>query len=140
MKIVYLDDDFSKLCDSQTTQGLIKLIQLFATRAFIFIDRPEFVPKIGGRSMKIHPDGVSLAIGDRNGNIRILNLERFEQTALVEAHDSEVLSVDYAHSSSLGLFRYFFCSIEIKSINFVNSKVSLFLHRVVAIVLFIYSM
>jgi WD40 repeat protein len=54
--------------------------------------------------MKISPDGLSLAIGDRNGNIRILDMKIFQQVALVEAHDSEVLSVDYTHSSSMGLF------------------------------------
>src|SRR5690348_13901837 len=70
----------------------------------IDLERPEFVPKIGGRCMKINPDGLSLAIGDRNGNIRILNMEIFQQITLIEAHDSEVLSVDYSHSSSMGLF------------------------------------
>ncbi|CAF1144497.1 unnamed protein product [Adineta steineri] len=86
MKIVYLDEDYSKLCDIQTTQ-----------------ERPEFVPKIGGRCMKINPDGLSLAIGDRNGNIRILDMQTFKQIALVEAHDSEVLSVDYGQSSEMGV-------------------------------------
>ena len=56
--------------------------------------------------MKINPDGLSLAIGDRNGNIRIFSMEIFQQIALVEAHDSEVLSVDYTHSSSMGLFLF----------------------------------
>ncbi len=64
----------------------------------MFLERPEFVPKIGGRCMKINPDGLSIAIGDRNGNIRILDIQTFKQTALVEAHDSEVLSVDYGQS------------------------------------------
>lgn len=68
------------------------------------LERPEFVPKIGGRCMKINPDGLSLAIGDRNGNIRIFDMKIFQQIALVEAHDSEVLSVDYSHSSTMGLF------------------------------------
>ncbi|CAF3449624.1 unnamed protein product [Rotaria sp. Silwood1] len=86
MKIVYLDDDYSKLCDSQATQ-----------------ERAEFVPKLGGRCMKISPDGLSLAIGDRNGNIRIFNMEIFQQIAFVEAHDSEVLSVDYSYSSDMGV-------------------------------------
>ncbi|UJR30309.1 hypothetical protein I4U23_017846 [Adineta vaga] len=85
MKIVYLDDDYTKLCDTQSTQ-----------------ERPEFVPKTGGRCMKASPDGVSLAIGDRNGNIRIFNMETFQQIALVEAHDSEVLSVDYGRSTDIG--------------------------------------
>jgi WD40 repeat protein len=54
--------------------------------------------------MKINPDGLSLAIGDRNGNIHIFNMEIFQQIALIEAHDSEVLSFDYSHSSYMGLF------------------------------------
>ena len=66
------------------------------------VERPEFSPKIGGRCMKINPDGVSMAIGDRNGNIRILDIESFKQIALVEAHDSEVLSVDYGQSVEMG--------------------------------------
>ncbi|CAF3325604.1 unnamed protein product [Rotaria socialis] len=86
IKIIYLDNDYSKLCDSQTTQ-----------------ERPEFVPKIGGRCMKINPDGYSLAIGDRNGNIRIFNMELLQQIALIEAHDSEVLSIDYSYSSDMGV-------------------------------------
>jgi WD40 repeat protein len=53
--------------------------------------------------MKINPNGLSLAIGDRNGNIRIFNMEIFQQIALVEAHDSEVLSVDYSRSIDMGL-------------------------------------
>jgi WD40 repeat protein len=60
-----------------------------------FLDRPEFVPKIGGRCLKLNPDGLTIAIGDRNGNVHILDIQTFKQVALVEAHDSEVLSVDY---------------------------------------------
>ena len=58
--------------------------------------------------MKINPDGLSLAIGDRNGNIRIFNMEIFQQIALIEAHDSEVLSVDYSYASNMGLLILFF--------------------------------
>lgn len=57
--------------------------------------------------MKMNPDGVSIAIGDRNGNIRIFDLQTFKQLALVEAHDSEVLSVDYAQSTEMGLLIVF---------------------------------
>ena len=70
---------------------------------FSFVERPEFVPKIGGRCMKINPDGLTLAIGDRNGNIRILDMQIFKQIALVEAHDSEVLSVDYSRSNDMNV-------------------------------------
>jgi WD40 repeat protein len=54
--------------------------------------------------MKLNPNGSSIAIGDRNGNIHILDLQTFKQIALVEAHDSEVLSVDYGQSSDMSLY------------------------------------
>ena len=54
--------------------------------------------------MKINPDGLSIAIGDRNGNIRIFDLQLLRQVTLIEAHDSEVLSVDYGQSTEMGLF------------------------------------
>ena len=52
--------------------------------------------------MKINPDGLSMAIGDRNGNIRIFDMQLLKQVALIEAHDSEVLSVDYGQSLEMG--------------------------------------
>jgi WD40 repeat protein len=72
----------------------------------LFLERPEFAPKIGGRCIKINPDGLSIAIGDRNGNIRIFDIQIFKQIALIEAHDSEVLSVDYGQSTDMSW--YFF--------------------------------
>ena len=52
----------------------------------------------------MNPDGFSMAIGDRHGNIRIYNLEMFQQIAILEAHDSEVLSVDYSRLSQDVMF------------------------------------
>lgn len=52
--------------------------------------------------MKMNPDGLSMAIGDRNGNIRIFDMHLLKQVALIEAHDSEVLSVDYGQSIEMG--------------------------------------
>ena len=91
MKIIYLDEDRSKLCDQQIPSGHLERP-----------DRIESTPKIGGRCLRINPDGLSMAIGDRHGNIRIINMESFQQIALLEAHDSEVLSVDYSPSSLTG--------------------------------------
>jgi WD40 repeat protein len=87
--------------------------------------------------MKINPNGLSLAIGDRNGNIRIFNMEIFQQIALVEAHDSEVLSVDYSRSIDMGLLIEFLVK---EKIFYCNKKVRYFWHRAVVIVSFIYLM
>lgn len=89
----------------------LRIILVLHTKWIIFrfiLERPEFLPKVGGRCMKLNPDGLSVAIGDRNGNIRILNLEIFQQITLIEAHDSEVLSVDYSYSSDMGLLILYF--------------------------------
>ncbi|CAF2007169.1 unnamed protein product [Rotaria magnacalcarata] len=86
MKIIYLEEDYSKLCDSQRTQK-----------------RSESSPKPGGRCIKMAPDGLLLAIGDLIGNIRIFDMQTFKQTQLIEAHESEVLSVDYGQSTDMGV-------------------------------------
>ncbi|CAF3849173.1 unnamed protein product, partial [Rotaria sordida] len=82
MKIIYLDEDYSKLCDNPTTQ-----------------EKPESTTKLGGRCMKMAPDGLSLTIGDLNGNIRIFDMKTFKQIAFIVAHDNEVLSIDYGQST-----------------------------------------
>ena len=72
--------------------------------------------------MKINPDGLSLAVGDRNGNIRIYDIQTFKQIALVEAHDSEVLSVDYGQSSDMSLYLF----ISFKLTFFLNLRCDIF--------------
>ncbi|CAM2725364.1 unnamed protein product [Rotaria socialis] len=93
MKIVYLEEDYSKLCDSPRTQ-----------------ERSESSPKPGGRCIKMSPDGLSLAIGDLIGNIRIFDIQTFKQIQLIEAHESEVLSVDYGQSSDMNVTFLASCS------------------------------
>ena len=107
IKILYLDEDHSKLCDTQTVQGRSQFIQHLFFKIFLPLkERPEFIPKVGGRCMKISPDGLCMAIGDRSGNVRIITIDGCKQTVILEAHDSEVLSVDYGRSAAMGsLFR-----------------------------------
>ena len=58
--------------------------------------------KPGGRCMKMSPDGLSLVIGDLDGNIRVFDMMTFEQTACIEAHDSDILTVDFGQSVDMG--------------------------------------
>lgn len=39
-------------------------------------------------------DGKLLATGDRNGNLRVHDMETWELVTYQEAHDSEILSMD----------------------------------------------
>lgn len=51
----------------------------------------------GVRCIKINPDKTHLATGDRSGNIRIYNLTNSKQITSIEAHDAEVLCLEYTN-------------------------------------------
>ncbi|XP_046743905.1 mitogen-activated protein kinase-binding protein 1 isoform X1 [Diprion similis] len=53
----------------------------------------------GVRSIRISPDGRHLASGDRSGNIRIHEVSTLEEICRVEAHDAEVLCLEYSRYS-----------------------------------------
>ncbi|KAM8793965.1 WD repeat-containing protein 62 [Eudromia elegans] len=52
--------------------------------------------KSGVRVLRISPDGRYLASGDRGGTLRIHELRFMQEVAKVEAHDSEVLCLEYS--------------------------------------------
>ncbi|XP_065184492.1 mitogen-activated protein kinase-binding protein 1-like isoform X1 [Sycon ciliatum] len=61
-------------------------------------DQDNAVPggdNCGVRALRASPDGRCLASGDRSGNLRIHDLKSFQETALVLAHDGEILSLDF---------------------------------------------
>ena len=58
--------------------------------------------KLGARCLKISPGGEHLATGDRNGNIRVYDLSTLESICLIEAHDGEVLYLQYSSLDSVG--------------------------------------
>ena len=63
-----------------------------------FSESSDPAVKVGGRCMKLSPDGSSLIIGSVNGSIHVFDMQTFEKTACFVAHDSEVLSVDFGQS------------------------------------------
>ncbi|XP_021926195.1 mitogen-activated protein kinase-binding protein 1 isoform X3 [Zootermopsis nevadensis] len=54
----------------------------------------------GVRSIRISPDGKHLASGDRAGNIRIHELHNLQELCRIEAHDAEVLCLEYSRHDS----------------------------------------
>ncbi|KAM4640954.1 WD repeat-containing protein 62-like [Discoglossus pictus] len=52
--------------------------------------------KSGVRVIKVRPDGQHLASGDRVGNIRVYDLGIFDELLAIEAHDGEVLCLEYS--------------------------------------------
>ena len=47
------------------------------------------------RCIRISPDGRHLASGDRAGNIRVHELQFMDELCKIEAHDAEVLCLEY---------------------------------------------
>ncbi|XP_075042861.1 WD repeat-containing protein 62-like isoform X2 [Mixophyes fleayi] len=79
-KVIYVDDNMLHLKDTSGT-----------------VEKPESKDsKSGIRVVKIRHDGRQLASGDRTGNIRIYDLENFEELLTIEAHDGEVLCLEYS--------------------------------------------
>ncbi|XP_026154326.1 WD repeat-containing protein 62 isoform X2 [Mastacembelus armatus] len=56
--------------------------------------------KAGIRVLGISPDGQHLAAGDRCGNLRIFGLEFLDELVKIEAHDSEVLCLEFSPRST----------------------------------------
>uniref|UniRef100_A0A8C3GN33 WD repeat domain 62 n=1 Tax=Cairina moschata TaxID=8855 RepID=A0A8C3GN33_CAIMO len=83
LNIIYVDNTTQHLQDSSS-----------------LIERGESAghpdAKSGMRVMQVSPDGEHLASGDRAGNLRIHELRLMQEVAKVEAHDSEVLCLEYS--------------------------------------------
>ncbi|XP_019738145.1 mitogen-activated protein kinase-binding protein 1 [Hippocampus comes] len=52
--------------------------------------------RVGVRTICVSPDGKHLASGDRDGILRIHNLSSMEEILKVEAHDAEILCLEYS--------------------------------------------
>eukprot|EP00106_Octopus_bimaculoides_P021697 XP_014789139.1 PREDICTED: WD repeat-containing protein 62-like [Octopus bimaculoides] len=84
LKTYYTDPCYSFLCDGDCNTGA-------------GAEKSEGKEgKNGIRAIKISPDGQCLASGDRMGNVRIYDLSEMIETKAIEAHDAEVLSLEYS--------------------------------------------
>ncbi|XP_072157610.1 mitogen-activated protein kinase-binding protein 1, partial [Bemisia tabaci] len=83
LKVMYIDEDLNYIKDMEINAA----------------DKSDssvsYDGRNGVRAIRISPDGKHLASGDRSGNIRIHELSNFNQLCLIEAHDAEVLYLEY---------------------------------------------
>ncbi|KAG8253575.1 mitogen-activated protein kinase binding protein 1 [Homalodisca vitripennis] len=86
LKVIYVDPDMNFLKDLDITKGEKG-------------DSASYDGRNGVRSIRISPDGKHLASGDREGNIRITDLHTLEEHVRIEAHDGEVLCVEYSNTN-----------------------------------------
>ncbi|KHJ40935.1 WD domain, G-beta repeat protein [Trichuris suis] len=91
MKIIYCDPDLVCLHDAEMSNADGK-------------EKTEYHldGRSGVRSIKVSPDCHHLASGDRNGNIRIYSMEDLSLLHDLQAHDGDVLCLEYSpHGSGL---------------------------------------
>ncbi|XP_037033889.1 uncharacterized protein LOC119072719 isoform X2 [Bradysia coprophila] len=82
LKVLYIDDELNYIKD--------------VDNPILNMEKPSsYDGRNGVRCIKISPDHIHLATGDRSGNIRIFNLENLKLITTIEAHDSEVLCLEY---------------------------------------------
>ncbi|XP_046980960.1 mitogen-activated protein kinase-binding protein 1 isoform X1 [Schistocerca americana] len=88
LKVLYVDPEMTYLKD-------LDLAAAGAER-----NDSSYDGRNGVRSIRISPDGKHLASGDRAGNIRIHRLQDLQELCRIEAHDAEVLCLEYSKPES----------------------------------------
>ena len=56
---------------------------------------PKAEPNVGVRCIDVSPDGRWLASGDRQGRIRVHDLQNMSEYSNMKSHDAEVLSISF---------------------------------------------
>ncbi|CAG5136024.1 unnamed protein product, partial [Candidula unifasciata] len=89
LKIVYVDPTLSSLCSVDYNPA-------GAT------DKTDtsYDGKNGVRSIRVSPDGAHLASGDRQGNIRLYDMQYLREQKCIEAHDSDVMCLEYSYTDA----------------------------------------
>ncbi|NXW62810.1 MABP1 protein, partial [Eurystomus gularis] len=86
MKIIYVDDNTQVLLDTDYN----------AAGSAEKADAQVMDTKVGIRTVCVSPSGEHLASGDRIGTLRIYELQSLKEMLKVEAHDSEILCLEYS--------------------------------------------
>uniref|UniRef100_A0AAG5DBV1 MABP1/WDR62 second WD40 domain-containing protein n=1 Tax=Anopheles atroparvus TaxID=41427 RepID=A0AAG5DBV1_ANOAO len=84
LKVLYIDDELNFIKDTDNP--------IHNTEK-----NSSYDGRNGVRCIKISPESRQLATGDRSGNIRIYNLSNLKLITTIEAHDSEVLCLEYTN-------------------------------------------
>ncbi|XP_074853149.1 mitogen-activated protein kinase-binding protein 1 [Carettochelys insculpta] len=90
MKIIYVDGNTQTLLDTDynsagnTDKADVQALDM----------------KVGIRTLCVSPNGEHLASGDRIGTLRIHDLQSLREMLKVEAHDSEILCLEYSKSDT----------------------------------------
>lgn len=86
LKVIYIDDELNYIKDPE----------IFGDKNSN-MSNSSYDGRNGVRCIKISPELQHLASGDRSGNIRIYNLNNIKLLTTIEAHESEVLCLEYSN-------------------------------------------
>ncbi|XP_068194880.1 mitogen-activated protein kinase-binding protein 1 isoform X2 [Antennarius striatus] len=93
-KVIYVDDNISSLLDTESAAVATGNTEKGGSSG------PEGQQadqsRAGIRSLRVSPDGQHLASGDRMGVLRIHDLDSMEEIMNVQAHDSEILCLEFS--------------------------------------------
>lgn len=95
LKTLYIDTELSHIKETDTSAaGEAK--EKESSPATVYDQ------KNGVRCIRISPDGKNLASGDRAGNVRVHDIQFMDELCKIEAHDAEVLCLEYSSPVSVG--------------------------------------
>ncbi|XP_028294155.1 mitogen-activated protein kinase-binding protein 1 isoform X2 [Gouania willdenowi] len=90
-RVVYVEDGVGGLLDVDSVS-----LSVSEKAGSTGVDGPQVEQvKPGIRTLKVSPDGVHLASGDRMGVLRVHDLSSMEEILNVQAHDSEILCLEF---------------------------------------------
>ncbi|XP_040916419.1 mitogen-activated protein kinase-binding protein 1 isoform X2 [Toxotes jaculatrix] len=93
-KIIYVDDNVTSLMDTESIT--VASGNTEKTGSSGSEGQQTDQSRAGIRTLRVSPDGKHLASGDRMGVLRIHDLDSMEEILNVQAHDSEILCLEFS--------------------------------------------
>nr|XP_020510436.2 LOW QUALITY PROTEIN: mitogen-activated protein kinase-binding protein 1-like [Labrus bergylta] len=92
-KVIYVEDNINCLLD---TESSCSITGGNSEKAGPSEGQQADLSRMGIRTLGVSPDGLHLASGDRMGVLRIHDLDSMEEILNVQAHDSEILCLEFS--------------------------------------------
>ncbi|XP_077394501.1 mitogen-activated protein kinase-binding protein 1 isoform X2 [Festucalex cinctus] len=101
-KVIYVEDNPSSLLDADSVSLLAgnNSGEKAGPSTPEAAAPPSDLSRSGVRSLRVSPDGRHLASGDRVGVLRVHDVRTMEEIVNVQAHDGEILSLDFSQSDA----------------------------------------
>ncbi|XP_027130644.1 LOW QUALITY PROTEIN: mitogen-activated protein kinase-binding protein 1 [Larimichthys crocea] len=93
-KVIYVDDNINSLLDTESATVSGGNTEKAGSSGYEGQQTDQ--SRAGIRTLRVSPDGQHLASGDRMGVLRIHDLESMEEIMNVQAHDSEILCLEFS--------------------------------------------